>query len=62
MKKPVETENSTRRWHGVLWTMLGVLLLLPVPATLLSTQFNWSAGDFVVWGTLSLCWLVGSFL
>jgi len=34
--------------------MLGVLFLLPVPATLLSTQFNWSAGDFVVWGALLL--------
>ena len=36
----------------MLWTMLGVLFLLPVLATLLSTQFNWSVGDFVVWGAM----------
>ncbi|WP_243663334.1 hypothetical protein [Rhodothermus marinus] len=54
MEQPVEKERPTRRWHGVLWTMLGVLFLLPVPATLLSAQFNWSAGDFVVWGAMLL--------
>ncbi len=50
----VKKEHPTRRWHGVLWTMLGVLFLLPVPATLLSTQFNWNAGDFIVWGIMLL--------
>ncbi len=36
------------------WMVLGVLFLMPVPATLLSAQFNWSAGDFVVWGAMLL--------
>jgi len=53
MKIP-KKERLTRRWYGMRWMVLGVLFLMPVPATLLSAQFNWSAGDFVVWGAMLL--------
>ncbi len=50
-----EAREQRRNWvRVVIWGLAGSLFLLPLVAMQLTSEMNWDAFDFLVWGTMLL--------
>ena len=56
MARPDEMAGAPRgqRLRIAIWALAGALFLLPLVAMQLTSEMNWDAFDFLVWGTMLL--------